>query len=100
MVQQQNTREIEIEKYITYKSWRKYTAYPERPDGKVKAECRHREVAPRAHDFIRVWMESFRVPGLGLDWSIQTKSGILVSPTRVISKEHIGIQMLGGRGDC
>jgi len=43
-------------------------------------------------------MECFRVPGLGLDWSIQTKSGVLVSPTGVLSKDHIRHTDAGRQG--
>lgn len=34
-------------------------------------------------------MECVRVPGLGLNWSIQTESGILVRLTAVLFQEHI-----------
>lgn len=39
------------------------------------------------------WVECFGVPRLKLNWSIQTKkSGVLVTPTRLISKEGTGRQ--------
>ena len=42
MVQQQTTREIKIEKVLTHRCWRKYTAPLEGLHGEVKAEGRER----------------------------------------------------------
>ena len=36
-------REIEIEKFITHRSWREYTALLEGLHGEVKTGCRERE---------------------------------------------------------
>ena len=40
---QQITRQTEIEKFITYGSWRKDNAFLKGPHGEVKAECRQRQ---------------------------------------------------------
>lgn len=66
MVQQQNTGEIEIEKCITCLGGSTQEARWE-GQGRVQTE----KVQHGAHGFITV--ECFMVPGLGLDWSIQTK---------------------------
>lgn len=42
-VQQKTRRETEIDKFITHRSWRKYTAGLEGPLGEVKGRCRQRE---------------------------------------------------------
>lgn len=67
-----DTRRTKIEKFITYKSWRKCLAHLEGPRGEVKAECRERQTL--GHVFIRVcrW-SALGFPGLRLDWSIETK---------------------------
>lgn len=56
MVQQETTREIEIEKYITHRSQRKYLACLKEPQREVKVECRQREreTGPGAHAFTRI----------------------------------------------
>lgn len=53
--QRQTTRDIEMEKLITHRSWRKSTARLKGPHGEVKAECRQREAGPWGHTFIRVY---------------------------------------------
>lgn len=55
-VQQKTTREIEIEKFITCRSWRKYTAqlkgHTLGGQGRVLTE---KEIGPKARAFIRVY---------------------------------------------
>ena len=41
-IQQKTTREIEIDKFITHRSWRKYTAGLEKSLEEVKGRCRQR----------------------------------------------------------
>ena len=42
MVQQQTTREIKIEKFITHRSWRKYIACLKGLNEEIKAEYKER----------------------------------------------------------
>lgn len=48
-VQTQTTREIEIEKFITHRSWRKYTACLEGPPREVKTGYRQGEGQDAGH---------------------------------------------------
>lgn len=48
-LQQQNTRETEIEKFTTLRSWRKYATHLEGPHEMMKAECRQREKQDLGH---------------------------------------------------
>lgn len=68
---QQITRQTEIEKFITYGSWRKDNAFLKGPHGEVKAECRGRTWGICLYWCL--WVECPGVPGLGLEWPIQTK---------------------------
>ena len=53
MVIQKTNREIEVEKFITHRSWRKYLTNLKGPRGEVKAEA-DRKAGPGGHAFIRV----------------------------------------------
>lgn len=60
MVQQQTTRETEMEQFITHRSWRKYTAclqgYTAGGESKVQAE-RATEPGVQALIRVRAWVE-------------------------------------------
>jgi len=71
MVQQQNTRETEIEKLITFRSWKKYTAHLREPQGEVKAVCRGRIWGTCVYQ--GPWVKCFAIPRLGTD--LKPKSG-------------------------
>ena len=70
MVQQKTTRETEIEKFISHRSWRKFTACLKGPHGDVKAGCRQIMRQDLGH-----------VPLVGsMDrvlWGSQTKAGLV-----------------------
>ena len=53
-VQPKTTKEMEIEKFITHKSWRKYATCLEGPHRKGEAGCRQREAGLGAHAFSRI----------------------------------------------
>ena len=76
MVQQQVTRESEIEKFITHRSWRKYTACLQGLYREIKAECRESQRTGRTcgtFPYQDPWVECVGVPRLGPDLSTQTK---------------------------
>lgn len=54
MVQQRTAKEVEIEKFITRKFWKRYSIYIEVSHSEVKAAFRQREIGPGARAFIRV----------------------------------------------
>ena len=66
-----STRETKVEKFITHRSWRKYTAGLQGPYGEIKAE--YRDTGPKAHAFTRVCRWS------ALGFQIQFKPKELVS---------------------
>lgn len=76
-------REIEIEKFMTCRSWRKYmapTAQGTTQWGQDRAQAeRGRDWA---HVFTRVHVQCFEVPELRLDGSIQTKRSSFGKPHR------------------
>ena len=81
------------QKVITHRSWKMYTACLKGPhkggQGRVQADSKQQDLGHTSF-FIRIckW-SAFGVPGLRLDWSIQTKkSRVLVSSTGVLSKGH------------
>lgn len=49
MVQQKTAGKIEIEKFISHRAWRKYTAYLQGLHGEVKAGCLQREWQDLGH---------------------------------------------------
>ena len=80
MVQQKTTRETETEKFITHRSWRKYTAYLDLHGRSRQGAGRERGRTWATFLYQGPWMECFEVPGLRSDWSIQTKKcWVLVS---------------------
>lgn len=48
--------------------------------------------------YLGLWIERFEIPGLGPNWSIQTKTGVWVNPTRVLSKGCIRDTGAGRQG--
>ena len=52
--QQETTRRIEIETFITHRSWRRYLAQFQGLHREVSASYREKEAGPGAHAFIRV----------------------------------------------
>ena len=101
MVQQQNTRETEIEKFITLRSWRKYATHLEGPHGMMKAGCRQREKQDLGHTSL---LESMG----GVLWISWAKTGLVNSDQKeqsydkfhrdLIKGTHKG-KTLGGGGD-
>ena len=95
MVQQQTTRGFEIEKFISHRSWRKYTAHLEGPHEAVQAECPERETGPGVHVFIRVhgW-SALGSPDYSWIGQSNQKIGVLVSSMGILSK-HTGAERQG-----
>lgn len=52
-IQQQNTRQIEIE-FISHRSWRKYQAPPEEAHEEIKAKYRQERQPMVPYAFVRV----------------------------------------------
>ena len=67
-------REIEIEKFIIHRFWRRYLVLLVGPHGVVKAGCRQREWQDLGYVLLLGSVLCFGVLRLRLDWSVQTKS--------------------------
>lgn len=48
-------KKLRQEKFITYRSWRKYVAYLEVSMGEIKAGCRQRELQELGHMLTPDW---------------------------------------------
>lgn len=101
LAQQNTMREIEIEKFITHKSWRKYLAYIKVLHREVQAGCRQRQKQDLGHMLLLESRWGVLCSQTKTDWSVHTKnfSRILVSIMKVLSKRYKE-KTLEGRGYC
>lgn len=100
---QEATRETEIKKFMALRSWRTHHGIPSGATRDIKLECRQTESwgpGPCLHQGL--WLESFEVPRLSLDWSSHTKKSRILVNTREGAPREVGVDrsaqgLLGSR---
>lgn len=92
-------RQIEIEKFNTHRSWRKYGTCLEGPHEEVKAGYRQKKSGRGAHAFMRA-CEWSALEFLGYSWigEFKLKKWNLVGPMGILSKGHIKHRGAGRQG--